>query len=101
MSAAACLGVVLMCVVVTGLLTRRSRVRNRIAPVPIVRCHMCHTPTPTGAAATGTRKVRRRGHEQRGIAMADVQGTCDSRFEAMRDILQSNIDSGADLGASV
>ena len=33
--------------------------------------------------------------------MAEVQGTCDSRFEAMRDILQRNIDSGDDLGASV
>ncbi len=30
-----------------------------------------------------------------------VKGTCDPRFEAMRDILQANIDSGADLGASV
>ncbi|MGD9995943.1 MAG: serine hydrolase domain-containing protein [Ilumatobacteraceae bacterium] len=33
--------------------------------------------------------------------MADVEGTCDARFEAMRDILQRNIDSGDDLGASV
>lgn len=33
--------------------------------------------------------------------MADVQGTCDSRFEAVRDVLQRNVDSGADLGASV
>lgn len=30
-----------------------------------------------------------------------VKGSCDPRFEAMRDILQANIDSGADLGASV
>jgi len=30
-----------------------------------------------------------------------VQGSCDPRFEAMRGILQANIDSGADLGASV
>lgn len=33
--------------------------------------------------------------------MADVQGTCDPKFESMREILQRNIDSGADLGASV
>ena len=33
--------------------------------------------------------------------MSAVQGTCDPRFAAMRDILQANIDSGADLGASV
>lgn len=33
--------------------------------------------------------------------MPNVEGVCDSRFEAMRDILQRNIDSGADLGASV
>lgn len=33
--------------------------------------------------------------------MSAVQGTCDPRFTAMRDVLQANIDSGADLGASV
>ena len=33
--------------------------------------------------------------------MADVQGTCDSRFDAVRQVLQRNVDSGADLGASV
>jgi CubicO group peptidase (beta-lactamase class C family) len=33
--------------------------------------------------------------------MPNVEGVCDSRFEAMRDILQRNLDSGADLGASV
>jgi CubicO group peptidase (beta-lactamase class C family) len=33
--------------------------------------------------------------------VADVQGTCDPRFEAMRRILAANIDSGADVGASV
>jgi CubicO group peptidase (beta-lactamase class C family) len=33
--------------------------------------------------------------------MTEVQGTFDPRFAAMRDVLQANIDSGADLGASV
>ncbi|MBI5947075.1 MAG: beta-lactamase family protein [Chloroflexi bacterium] len=33
--------------------------------------------------------------------MADVHGTCDARFSAMRDLLSANIDSGADVGASV
>lgn len=33
--------------------------------------------------------------------MFAVQGTCDPHFAAMRDVLQANIDSGADLGASV
>ena len=33
--------------------------------------------------------------------MAEVQGIVDSRFAAMREVLQGNIDSGADLGASV
>jgi len=33
--------------------------------------------------------------------MTAVQGTCDQRFTAMRDLLQRNLDSGADLGASV
>ena len=33
--------------------------------------------------------------------MAEVQGSVDPRFAAMRDVLQANVDSGADLGASV
>ncbi|MCZ2108584.1 MAG: beta-lactamase family protein [Dehalococcoidia bacterium] len=33
--------------------------------------------------------------------MPDIKGTCDPRFAALFDILQANIDSGADLGASV
>src|SRR3954452_19181175 len=33
--------------------------------------------------------------------MADVQGTCDERFESMRELLSTSIDSGADLGALV
>jgi CubicO group peptidase (beta-lactamase class C family) len=33
--------------------------------------------------------------------MAEVHGSCDARFERMRDILSANIDSGADVGASV
>ncbi|MEN9505727.1 MAG: hypothetical protein RI958_1653 [Actinomycetota bacterium] len=31
----------------------------------------------------------------------EVQGTVDERFVAMREVLQRNLDSGADLGASV
>lgn len=33
--------------------------------------------------------------------MAEVHGSCDPRFERMRDILSANIESGADVGASV
>jgi CubicO group peptidase (beta-lactamase class C family) len=33
--------------------------------------------------------------------MADLQGTCDERFEAVRRQLQENVDSGAELGASI
>jgi CubicO group peptidase (beta-lactamase class C family) len=33
--------------------------------------------------------------------MADVHGTCDDRFESVRSALQQNIDSGAELGASI
>ena len=33
--------------------------------------------------------------------MAEIQGTCDARFGAMADLLSANIDSGADVGASV
>ena len=33
--------------------------------------------------------------------MAEVHGTCDPRFEKMREILSANIDAGEDVGASV
>jgi CubicO group peptidase (beta-lactamase class C family) len=33
--------------------------------------------------------------------MAEIQGTCDERFTAVRDALASNLDSGLDVGASV
>lgn len=33
--------------------------------------------------------------------MADVHGTCDDRFRAVADAFAANLDSGADLGASV
>jgi len=33
--------------------------------------------------------------------MADVNGTCDPRFSAVRDALEGNLDSGEDLGASL
>ena len=34
-------------------------------------------------------------------AAAGVQGDCDERFVAVRKVLEANLDSGADLGASV
>ena len=33
--------------------------------------------------------------------MADIQGTCDERFEAVRSALAKNLDSGEELGASI
>ncbi|GAC1605420.1 MAG: serine hydrolase domain-containing protein [Acidimicrobiales bacterium] len=33
--------------------------------------------------------------------MAEIQGTCDDKFTAVRDVLSGNLDSGADVGASV
>ncbi len=33
--------------------------------------------------------------------MVDVQGTCDARFEPVRDVLAEQLDSGNDLGASI
>jgi CubicO group peptidase (beta-lactamase class C family) len=33
--------------------------------------------------------------------MADLQGTCDDRFDAVRAALQRNVDSGEELGASL
>src|SRR5271165_132000 len=40
-------------------------------------------------------KTRRHGR------MADLQGKCDERFGAVADALQRNVDSGAELGASI
>jgi Beta-lactamase class C and other penicillin binding proteins len=33
--------------------------------------------------------------------VADIQGTCDERFEAVRSALAKNLDSGEELGASI
>lgn len=33
--------------------------------------------------------------------MADLQGTCDPRFDAVREAVQANVDSGEELGASL
>jgi CubicO group peptidase (beta-lactamase class C family) len=33
--------------------------------------------------------------------MAEIEGTCDERFSAVRSALQRNVDSGAELGASL
>ncbi|MGA7419994.1 MAG: serine hydrolase domain-containing protein [Acidimicrobiales bacterium] len=33
--------------------------------------------------------------------MADIQGTCDDRFEGVRDALSASLDAGTDVGASV
>lgn len=33
--------------------------------------------------------------------MADISGVCDPKFSEMRDIFSANLDSGADVGASV
>ena len=33
--------------------------------------------------------------------MATIHGTCDDRFNGVRDVLSGNLDSGADVGASV
>jgi len=33
--------------------------------------------------------------------MAELSGTCDARFDAVRDALQRNVDAGEDVGASI
>ena len=33
--------------------------------------------------------------------MAEINGFCDAQFSELRDILNANVDSGADVGASV
>src|ERR1700733_8191518 len=33
--------------------------------------------------------------------MAEVQGTCEARFDGVRSALSASLDSGADVGASV
>src|SRR6478672_97991 len=35
------------------------------------------------------------------MRMADIHGTCDERFEAVRSALAKNLDSGEELGASI
>src|ERR1700760_4746586 len=35
------------------------------------------------------------------MRMADIHGTCDERFEAVRGALAKNLDSGDELGASI
>src|SRR5438270_5977353 len=42
-----------------------------------------------------------RRRRQRGGAMAHVHGIVESGFEGVRDTLAANLDSGADVGASV
>src|SRR5688572_22342318 len=37
----------------------------------------------------------------KGAEMAEIKGTYDERFAALTEILSTNLDSGADLGASV
>lgn len=39
--------------------------------------------------------------EDRERGMADVHGSCEERFAALREVLSTQLDSGADLGASV
>lgn len=35
------------------------------------------------------------------MAGTELSGTCDPRFDAVRAVLQENIDSGEELGASL
>src|SRR5215468_8343565 len=38
---------------------------------------------------------------RRDVAMADINGSCDGRFEVVRQMLAGFIDSGDELGASI
>jgi CubicO group peptidase (beta-lactamase class C family) len=42
-----------------------------------------------------------RFNEERLPPVVDVQGTCDARFEPVRDVLAEQLDSGNDTGASI
>ena len=56
---------------------------------------------PLSSSACGMATVAA-GELHKGVGeMAEVHGSCDPRFEKMREILSANIDSGADVGASV
>jgi CubicO group peptidase (beta-lactamase class C family) len=39
--------------------------------------------------------------EENSLHMSEVQGECDDRFSALRDLFQQNLDAGEDLGASI
>ena len=41
------------------------------------------------------------GNEEEEADMTEIEGTCDERFSAVRSALQRNINSGAELGASL
>ncbi|GAB2664696.1 EstA family serine hydrolase [Gordonia jinhuaensis] len=47
----------------------------------------------TDTQDTGVQSAQNRG--------AEIQGTCDPHFTALREVLRANVESGADLGASV
>src|ERR1700760_374398 len=50
----------------------------------------------------GTRPAPGPAHpDDKGVPMAEVHGTCEPRFEAVRATLADQIDTGADIGASV
>ena len=58
-------------------------------------------PAPLNPFSSG-RATLPAGEQHKGVGeMAEVHGSCDPRFEKMREILSANIDSGADVGASV
>src|SRR5262249_57516721 len=53
------------------------------------------------AAGWNPAKLRIPDHRRRGAAMAQIEGRCEPRFEAVRGALAQNLDSGEELGASL
>src|SRR5689334_12214338 len=46
-------------------------------------------------------RCRRTGRTNRVMDVAKTEGFCDERFTSVRETLEANLDSGADVGASV
>ena len=61
------------------------------------RLAVAHTPV----LCVGCRVLRRSPTTKGGSGMADVDGTCEARFDGVRKALAASLDSGADVGASV
>ena len=89
----------------------RIRVIAATPPYPVIRQRLRLPSDDQGTPATPRRRCQpvfvpnlARHHGDHALdeetTMADLQGTCDPRFDGLRAALQANVDSGEELGAS-